>query len=191
MRKILDTWTNQRGLGVDEAILSIAMVTSLGAFVAINVPWGNFFSASSQMQGELQQIETANREFYSRHQIWPHQTTNGDWKRNVSALVSTRAMRYPYNTMTSFKNLLPDFKTDAKMAEVRHAFGKGGAIMQRPVSFQGKEYIEIILENVPISDARDLDEKIDGAYDPDNGQMYLVFDKDKITVDVHYRANPI
>ena len=36
-----------------------------------------------------------------------------------------------------------------------------------------------------------VDTKIDGAYDPDNGRIYMIFSEESETVDLHYRANKI
>ena len=74
---------------------------------------------------------------------------------------------------------------------VRHDYGEGGSVMQRAVSYQGQDYIEVILEGVPLAEAKDLDTKIDGAYDPDNGRIYMIFSEESETVDLHYRANKI
>ncbi|MFT7144997.1 MAG: hypothetical protein ACI8QY_001055 [bacterium] len=191
MRNLVKVIKNQTGLAVDEAILATAMVASLGAFVVVNVPWQIMFSASTQMQEELTTLETANTEFYQRHRLWPHQTTSGDWRMNASALVSPKAMRYPYNSMTSFKNYISDMSKSYSANGVRHEYGIGGAVMQRPVSYKGHEYIEIILEGVPLADARKLDASIDGDYNPDAGRVYLVFDETENVVDLHYRANKI
>tara|TARA_R110000868_G_scaffold262401_2_gene521121 strand:- start:101355 stop:101963 length:609 start_codon:yes stop_codon:yes gene_type:complete len=191
MRKLFKVIKSQTGLAADEAILATAMVASLGAFVVVNVPWEGMFNASSKMQEKLVTLEQANAEFYERHRMWPHQTTSGDWRMNVSALVSPRAMRYPYNSMTSFKNYISEMSKEYNANGVRHEYGVGGVVMQRPVSYQGAEYIEIILEGVPLADARKLDETIDGSYDPDAGRVYFVFDEAENVVDLHYRANQI
>lgn len=182
---------NQKGLAADEAILASIMVASLGAFVFVNVPWGSILSNSSRLAESLEQIEIANNEFHERHRMWPHQTTSGDWKMNVNALVSPKAMRYPYNTMSSFKNYIYDLSPKFSENGVRHDFGEGGAILQRPISIHGDEYIEIILEQVPVEDARTIDKKIDGEYNPQKGRVTLRFNDLKETASVHYRANKI
>jgi len=195
MRKnILKQLRNQLGVAMDEAVLVAAMVASLGALVATNVPWGTLFNESSQIIEDISLIETANSEFYQRHRLWPHQTTNGDWKMNVAALATPGAMRYPYSSMRSFKNLVPSFSavgTKGETTALRHNFGDGGNISQRPVSFKGQEYIEIIFESIPLADARRLDMNVDGVYDPDNGRVYLIFNEDQETVNLHYRGNMI
>jgi hypothetical protein len=191
MRKLFKIIKSQTGLAADEAVLATAMVASLGAFLVVNIPWGNMFSASEAMKEKLQMVEQANAEFHERHRLWPHQTTSGDWRMNVSALVSPKAMRYPYNSMTSFKNYLDDISKSYSPNGVRHDYGEGGHIMQRAVSYQGKEYIEIILQGVPLVEAKGLDTKIDGEYDPDNGKVYMIFSEESEVVDLHYRANQI
>ena len=193
MRTLFKKIKNQTGMAADEAVLATAMVASLGAFLVVNVPWDGMFSMSSKMQEELLVLEQANSEFYSRHTMWPHETTSGDWRQNVSALVSPKAMKYPYNSMTSFKNYISDMSLSYDPNGVRHDYGNGGTVMQRPIAYKGNEFIEIIMEKVPLADARKLDAAIDGSYDPDNGRIYLVFDeasKGKM-VDLHYRANKI
>lgn len=191
MRKLFKVVKSKTGLAADEAVLATAMVASLGAFLVVNVPWGNMFSAADAIQEQLQVIEQANAEFHERHRLWPHQTTSGDWRMNVSALVSPKAMRYPYNSMTSFKNYLSDISKGYNPNGVRHDYGEGGSVMQRAVSYQGQNYIEVILEGVPLAEAKSLDTKIDGSYDPDNGRVYMIFSEESDTVDLHYRANQI
>lgn len=191
MRKFFKVIKSQTGLAADEAVLATAMVASLGAFLVVNVPWGNMFSAAEDMQEQIKIVEQANAEFYERHRLWPHQTTSGDWRMNVSALVSPKAMRYPYNSMTSFKNYLNDISKAYNPNGVIHSYGEGGHIMQRPVSFKGEEYIEIIMQGVPLAEAKSLDTAIDGEYDPDNGKVYMIFSEETDTVDLHYRANRI
>ena len=191
MRNLFKVIKSQTGLAADEAVLATAMVASLGAFLVVNVPWGNMFSTAEAMQEQLEMVEQANAEFYQRHRLWPHQTTSGDWRMNVSALVSPEAMRYPYSSMTSFKNHIGDITKKHDPNGVNHSYGTGGSIMQRAVSYQGQEYIEIILEGVPLAQAKSLDTRIDGAYDPDNGKVYMIFNEESESVDVHYRANRI
>ena len=191
MFKFTSKMKNQKGLATDEAILATIMVASLGAFVFVNVPWNSMFSASNRIANSLEQIEIANAEFHSRHNMWPHQTTTGDWKMNVSALVSQKAMRYPYNTMISFKNYISEMAPKYSQNGVRHDFGQGGAVLQHPISIHGQEYIEVILENVPLDDARKLDIKMDGEYNPDTGRVTLQFDEKNELATVHYRANRI
>lgn len=191
MFKQLSKLKNQAGIATDEAILASIMVASLGAFVFVNVPWDSMFSTANRLVTNLESIETANNEFYERHRLWPHQTTTGDWRMNVNALVSPKAMRYPYNNMVSFKNYLSEMSPKYTENGVRHDFGEGGSVLQRPISVHGKEYIEIILENVPLTDARKLDNKIDGEYNPDTGRVTLKFDEARETANVHYRANRI
>lgn len=189
MKKVIQTLKSQLGLAMDEAILATVMATSFGVFVAVNVPWGDVFGTSTDIVEELQVIEKANAKFYASHSVWPHQTTDGDWKHNVAALVSPQAMRYPYNIMTAFKNYLPEKNTNA--AQLTHTLGNGGAIMQRPISYRNADYIEIIFESVPLADARKVDIKLDGAYDPEQGRVYFVFDENEGLVNLHYRANEI
>lgn len=191
MNKLFKVIKSQTGLAADEAVLATAMVASLGAFLVVNVPWGNMFSGAEAMQEKLHMVEQANAEFHERHRLWPHQTTSGDWRMNISALVSPKAMRYPYNSMTSFKNYLDDISKSYSPNGVRHEYGEGGHIMQRAVSYRGENYIEIILQGVPLAEAKGLDSKIDGKYDPDNGKVYMIFSEESETVDVHYRANRI
>lgn len=182
---------NQKGLAVDEAILASIMVASLGAFVFVNVPWGNVLGNSSQLANSLEQIEMANKEFYERHRMWPHQTTSGDWRMNVNALVSPQAMRYPYNTITSFKNYIYDLSPKFSKNGVRHELGEGGSILQRPITWQGEQYLEIILEDVPVADARTLDKKVDGEHSPEKGRVTIRFNDLKETASVHYLANQV
>ena len=66
-------------------------------------------------------------------------------------------MRYPYSSMTSFKNHLDEITKKYNPNGVRHDYGEGGVVMQRPVSYQGEDFLEIILESVPLADARIYD----------------------------------
>ena len=190
MSKMMKKLKSQLGLAMDEAILAGVMAASFGVFVAVNVPWGDILGTGTNVVDEMRQIEQANAEFYASYKLWPHQTTDGDWKRNVAALVSPQAMRYPYNIMTRFTNFLPEKGTNA--TELVHNLGeKGGSIMQRPVNYRSADYIEIIFESVPLQEARQIDIEIDGTYDPEEGRVYFVFDETEGFVNIHYRANEI
>ncbi len=179
------------GIATDEMILAAAMVTSFGVFSYVAVPWDSLLQSTAvRMVDQFTQIEEANSEFYGMYRMWPHQMTNGNWANNASALSTKQALTFPYNNMSTFTAALPDsaYEVSREGVSLRHDFGAGGRIMQRPVTLPGGGgYIEVIFEDVPFSEARKVDEVIDGAYDPDNGRLTMGFENDRVTI--YYQAN--
>jgi hypothetical protein len=99
-------------------------------------------------------------------------------------------MRYPYNNLSQFKNHISKLSTGYNENGLRHEFGLGGYVLQRPVTKKGDTYLEVILENVPMAEANSLDRKLDGKYDPKNGRvtMDVATENDGLTT-VYYKAN--
>ena len=186
---------SQAGVAVDELILATTMVAGIGTFTVAAMNWDSFSVSSTsivhdQMVSQLKQVEEANYNFYVTHRMWPHQTTDGDWANNASALVTPSVMRYPYRAMTTFNNLLPNFTVRGRNYNLRHGFGKGGNVMQRPIKTAEGTFIEVIFENIPFEDAKKIDAKIDGKYNPTAGRVMLEFSENE-KVSLHYLANKL
>jgi hypothetical protein len=184
------TLKNQLGLAADEFILSAIMLSSVSAFIVVNIPWNSLTASPEKLVESLQNIEQANSEFYRLHRVWPHETTNGDWKSNINALISPRAMRYPYNNLSQFKNHISELSMSYNENGVRHEFGLGGYVLQRPITKAGDTYLEVILEDVPVAEATQLDRKLDGEFDPSKGRVTMdkSTNNDGLTT-VYYKAN--
>lgn len=181
--------SRRAGLAYDEAILIAVIGAGIGGFTLAVIPWGTMFTGTAtQISNQMFSIEIANREFRNRYQMWPQEAGDGTWAGNVAVLATKQAMKYPYNAMSDFKPVL-DLPFDATRdgLVVRHNFGNGGRILQRPVQGIDGQYLEVVYENVPLYDARKVDETVDGTQDADNGRVRLVFEDGK--VDILYRAN--
>jgi len=182
---------SQVGLALDEAILVMTMLSGFAGFVVVTNPLDILGGSISPVElvSELHKIEQANYEFYRRHLSWPHETTNGGWTDNITVLQTPTVMRSSYRNRHSVANFLPSYERNSKTGGLRHEWGDGGDISQHVVEHEGQSYLEIILENVPYDMAHDVDQKLDGKYDPNSGRVYIVFDDDKINL--HYRANRV
>ncbi len=193
MNTLFKKWRKSvEGLAYDELILVVAMVSSLGAFVAVSVPWDTVLkSSSAKVVDEFAAIELANRAFYDRYRLWPHETTTGEDTKNIAVLVNRDAMKFPYNTMRSFTSMLPEgtYEVSEGGDTILHTIGDGGRVTQREVNGQDGRYLQITMENVSLVDARKIDESIDGIYDPDSGRVSVSYND--TTANVHYRANRI
>lgn len=184
------------GLAFDEALVIGGMVGSLAVMGAVSVSWGDVYTGTfakhETLLTEISTISDANARFHERFQLWPHQTTNGDWAANAAALADKSAMRFPYNNMLSTAVVLPSAKTDPRSRALVHTIGEGGRILQREVTANGSRYLEIIFENIPVDIAKQVDEKIDGSYTPTTGDVSLeVTGKSNKNVNLHYLANRI
>ncbi len=175
----------------EELILVTGMVSSVAAFIGVSVSWDTLFGSPAQLVDDLIKIEMANSEFYERHRMWPHQTTNGDAYKNASALVTPFAMRPPYSNLQSFKNLIPDFEIQSKTYRVKHDYGNGGLVGMKQVSRADGDYIQIQLDNVPIREADEVDLRIDGERSANAGRVTLEYDLEAGTATVLYLANQI
>ena len=180
------------GFAIDEAILATVMTASLAAVVVVSVPWNKMFTDGVQIASYLETIEKGNAAFYAQHQLWPHETTGGDPILSVSALTSTEAMKWPYNTMVSFKNHISDITPGFMDGGVKHTYGNGGLVVQEQIIHRGQRYLQVTLKDVPLEDARALDKEIDGNYNPSVGRVTLGFESHKTDMaDVKYRANAL
>lgn len=179
----------------DEAILVAAMVGSVGTFGAVSMPWDavlngvNLVGGQPALVTELDQIEKANTEFYRTYNRWPYEMTNGSWAHNAAALVTKQALRYPFSYMDKYDSLLTNvaYNVSANGVALRHAYGKGGRILQRPVTEASPYHMEVVFEDVPLSTAKVVDTQVDGGYDPDHGRVRMEFENGK--VHLIYRAN--
>lgn len=179
------------GIAASEALLAAAMVASFGVFVVASVPWSDVLGRGESVVVEgFEAIEKANYAFFNEYRMWPHQLTDGEETKNITALLSPESLRYPYSMRTHFKNFLPKFNSNATV--LKHNLGEGGVITQKPVRVDGGFFMEITYENVPLRVARRIDEKIDGFYDPDHGRVYFSFKDDgSMNVNIHYIANQL
>lgn len=190
-------FSSQKGIAFDELALASAVVASVGTFAVVTVPWDTVFTSTPErIVQNATVIEQANLSFYERYRMWPHEVTNGNWANNMSVLVNQDSMKFPYSTMRSFVRLLPEdrFQYDQNTSAVTHSFGQGGRVLQRPIQAEGESYLEVIFEDVPLVEARNVDLKIDGIYDPEEGLVTIDFEDSLIdtdTVTLRYRANKI
>mgnify|MGYP004017521585 CR=1 FL=1 len=187
------------GWAYDEMALAAAMLSSVGAFGVVAVPWDVVLkSGTQQLMEQIEVVETANAAFYDRYRLWPHQVTNGDWSHNAAVLIDQSAMKFPYNTMRGYERLLPEsqFKpAEGNAVSIQHNIGDGGRVLQRVARGQdGRTYLEVIFENVPLTEARKVDQQVDGRYDPQGGRVTFEFTDTIVRTDkvsLKYRANAV
>jgi hypothetical protein len=183
---------SQMGLALDEAVLVMTMLSGFAGFVVVANPLGVFGGGMNptELASELQRIEQANYEFHSRYLSWPHETTNGSWKDNITVLQTAKAMKAHHRDRTYIAaNFLPEYEMSRKTSALQHEWGKGGDISQHEIEHNGQKYLEVILENVPYETARKVDIEVDGTYEPNEGRIQIYFEDDKINL--RYRANRI
>ncbi|MDD9912793.1 MAG: hypothetical protein OXR68_06900 [Alphaproteobacteria bacterium] len=177
------------GLALDEMILTGAMVGSAGLFAAVSVPWDSvLMPEKARIMDELTAIEEANSNFHLRYKKWPHEMTDGSGAHNAAALVTTRAMRFPYSNMSQFKAPLKDvpFDMKGKRISLRHGYGSGGRILQQP-SDNPAYRMKVTFENMPLSKVREMDIVIDQESNLDRGRLQV--DVRNGRVDMVFYAN--
>lgn len=181
------------GIAIDEILLVSVMMGGLGTFGAVAVPWDSVMGTSTEQKSinELHIIEAANAEFHKLYKHWPHEMTNGKGVDNVAVLINRQALRYPYSHMEDFRSVTQDIMLDIApngTLKTRHSLGSG-RILQRAAPHGSGYKMEIVLENIPLTTAGEIDKQIDGELSASSGRVFM--DIKGNTAHIIYRANKI
>ena len=168
------------GYTLDQTILIVAVIAILVTIIIGSLGWELLGRAGgTKLASHLRQIEAANGEFYSKYSMWP-----------IDAAVSGKGMlvlagddgaldedKLTLASGETLKNYLPTYEKDAD--DVKSPFGRGGTITMSTGTYEGQDYIIVTFTNVPMSEAENADEAIDGKGATDR----------KTTGRVHYGDN--
>lgn len=177
------------GLAKDELLLLGAVSMSLGSVGYVAIPWGTLTMGPSDKALALyEQIEHANQTYFDKYGVWPHEVTSGTPEANAVVVMSRKALTRPFAESAVYQPVmegLVDVRADGLKA--RHTFGKGGVVTS--VALNGGAYRYVIaFDNLTIAEARDLDEAIDGEFNPAKDRVRLVEEDGVVTA--KYLANP-
>lgn len=173
----------QKNLGytIDQTILIVAIIAILITLIIATVGWDLINRAGgTKLAAQMRQIEDAAGQFYAQHQVWPHQaTTSGNnWIAQARVLGNT-GTGYTLNSnvdTTEMKNLISGFTDDG--TNMLHNFGAGGEILMAvntaptAAAIGTNQYFIAQFANVPINEAEEADEAIDGEIDPISGRFF-------------------
>lgn len=176
------------GLAKDELLLLGAVSVSLGSVGYVAVPWGTLAMGPTDHALALyEQIEKGNQAYFDKYGVWPHEVTSGNADANVVVLMSRKALTRPFAESAVYQPVmkgLVDVRADGLKA--RHTYGQGGVVTSVPLNGGAYRYV-IAFDNLTIGEARDLDEAMDGEFDPAKGRVRLVEEEGVVTA--KYLAN--
>ena len=176
----------------EELVLGGLVMGSLGAFgtVAGAVPWSTLLTSDQEQAAALyRQIESANLKFFQEYGYWPHEVTDGDGSSNVAVLVDRSAATGLYISKSRYRPLLEaDTDIVAGHSVVKHRYGRGGVVREVPLE-NGEAYrYEVVMGDLSMKQARELDQAVDGAFGPDQGRLRITYTDGKAVA--RYYANP-
>lgn len=176
------------GYTIDQTILIVAVIAILITLVIASVGWDLLNrTGGTKLASHMRQLEDSNGTFYARMRQWPDDAlaANASAINNVAILSTTNngAALVPAGGTIDNKhnNLIPGFERDG--TTMQHGFGAGGDILQQRVnlgaialstSFTKGSYMIIEFDDVPVSEAQEADEAVDGEADPDTGRLIIV-----------------
>lgn len=195
------TKNSMAGYTLDQTILIVAVIAILVTIIVGSMGWQLLSRAGgTKLASHLRQIETANGQFYSEHNLWPFEAAQGagsDGNNNVLTLVALEAAfdSAALDPATANpQNYLPSYEVQG--ATLRHPFGNGGVITQEVESMPGstQNYLTITMQNVPRAEALEADESIDSKSPTPFAQgrvQVLGDDGASSTVELKYYANVV
>lgn len=180
------------GFAREELIVGAVVIGGLSTAGAVmGVPWHDMMRSSQVEAADIyREIESANLKFYQEYGYWPDEVTDGTSTANVRVLMDRTAASSTYVSPRNFRPLI-EADTDIVNGEavVRHRYGSGGVIRTVALNDDTKGYRYVItMDNLKMSEARLLDEAVDGKFDPDHGRLQITY-LGKTAV-ARYLANP-
>lgn len=187
MNRLFQRMLSNKGYTIDQTILIVAIIAILITLVIVTVGWQLINRTSGTKAGaQLKQIEDANGQFFSSHRVWPSNaqpsTVTPTPTQNMAALVNNDVASSAWNAsvrQAELRNLLPGFKiTGTGLATaVYHNFGSSAnATVQQQVntvsSLGSDRRLVIQFRDVPLADAEEADEAVDGAKDARQGRVF-------------------
>lgn len=151
------------GYTLDQTILIVAVIAILVTIIIGSLGWELLGRAGgTKLASHLRQIEAANGEFYAKYSMWP-----------IDAALSGKGMlvlagdnealdeaKLELADGETLKNYLPTYEKDGE--DVKSPFGRGGTITMSNGDYEGQTYVVVTFTNVPMSEAENADEAIDG-----------------------------
>ena len=169
MSSVYQTQSRQAGYTLDQTILIVAVIAILVTIIIASMGWELLSRAGgTKLASHLRQVETANGQFYAQHNLWPHQVATGGGSTaaaNMGVLLADAAsfdtnVVDPADANNPAVNFLPAYSMDGGV--VKHSFGSGGDITQEQANFGGQNYLTVTYTNVPLTEAIEANESIDG-----------------------------
>lgn len=179
------------GFAREEILLGTVVLGGMGGLGTLAVhSTGMFTTHSQQALHMLEQVESANLKFYQEYGYWPHEVTGGSPTANVAVLQDISQASEVYLGKAKNARPLLDAALDTQDGrEVVRATGTGGGIVRQAARDADSDFrYTITLDKMDMEDARKIDEKIDGTFDPEHGRVTITYVGD--TAIVSYKANP-
>ena len=176
---------SHKGYTIDQTILIVAIIAILITLIIVTVGWQLINRTSgTKAAAQLRQVEDANGQFFSSQRVWPHQAFSS--AASATAANNMRVLVDPTGTgapalatnikTTELRNLLPGFAVASGV--VTHGFGSGnGVVIQQANSYPvaaniGTDQRMVVqFSLVPLSEAEESDEAIDGALNATTGRV--------------------
>ncbi len=193
------------GYTIDQTILIIAIIAILITIIIATVGWDLLQRAGgAKVASHLRQIEGAIGEFYSRHQLWPHESVGAavgaagaaviaDQTQVLNVAAPAGATMDPAFVAADHKVALPSYALGAAANDgLEHGLGAGGAgnMLLRTVAtcggIAGNTY-EINLTQMTQDEVERADASLDGG--DGNAAGRLRWTGTGNAVDVRFCAN--
>lgn len=178
---------SNKGYTIDQTILIVAIIAILITLIIVTVGWQLINRTSGTKAGaQLKQVEDANGQFFSAHRVWPSSAqpsaVTPTPTQNMAALVNNNISTSAWNASVrtaELRNLLPGFRISGSglSTVVYHNFGSStNATVEQQVntvSTLGTDRRLVVqFRDVPLSDAEEADDAIDGAKDATRGRVF-------------------
>ncbi len=185
--RLFQRMLSNKGYTIDQTILIVAIIAILITLIIVTVGWQLINRTSGTKAGaQLKQVEDANGQFFSAHRVWPSASQPSSVTptptQNMAALVNNDVAASAWNASVrqgELRNLLPGFKiTGTGLGTViYHNFGSSAnAIVSQQVntvsSLGSDRRLVVQFRDVPLSDAEEADEAVDGAKDATQGRVF-------------------
>lgn len=187
-KKVLESLRKQAGYTLDQTILIVAIIAILITLIIMTVGWDLINRASgTKLSGHMRQVEEAVGLFYSRFGQWPDQALESSGATASGAVANVRILQQDIFGSTAtgrysdkHTNLLSGFDQDSS-SQVVHGFGAGGVIQMERLAGDSvssdkddSDYLVISFDNVPIDEAMEADEAVDGEEGFGRGRLVIV-----------------
>jgi hypothetical protein len=189
------------GYTIDQTILIIAIIAILITIIIATVGWDLLQRAGgAKVASHLRQVEGSIGEFYSRHQLWPHEalglavgvTTAGGISNQARILNDGTLGTDPSFVAADHKVALSSYGATGANTGLQHGLGAGGAgnMFLRTVTTCGGiagDTYEINFTAMTQDEVERADASIDGAVDGTAGRLRYTGTIN--AVDVRFCAN--
>jgi hypothetical protein len=181
------------GFAREELILAAAVggtLSTFGVVGALNMGWVGNSNDGAHIADALQTLESANLKFYQRYGMWPDEVSDGTPAGNVAVLADSRADVKGALRGRGFHPLIQaDMDVSGGSITVRYRAAGGAAIGETALSDGGTYRYMVTLDHLTLSQARKIDEKIDGEFNPDAGRVRVAYSPDGKQATIKYYIN--